>query len=352
MNRVFQEFIPAKTRPFLDDIPIKGCLFQEKDETLRTDGLKQFIWEHLRDVEAILQRLIEVGLTLSGEKSSFALEENMVVGQICGASGKRPSKLKVDAINEMKDCRTTSEVRRFLGACIFFRIWVAYFAHVADPLYDLLRKNVRFVWTDIHSKAMQLLKEALLSSPILRPLKYGNFSPIIVTVDSSPHASGWAVGQDDENGNRFATRSGAKIFTERQRRYPQVKRELWGAKVALKQEKDYLIGAHVILETDCLPLLGMIANCDTPDIAMLRWIAFIRMFNPELKHIAGKDNPVADMLSRARYSFSPEESNDDGLYMAITSEEDYQQLEFRKDLYSEELVQIGRYLSTLEKDPQ
>ena len=87
----------------------------------------------------------------------------------------------------------------------------------------------------------------------------------------------------------------------------EVKRELWGAKIALCQEKDYLIGAHVILETGCLPLLGMIANCDTPDIAMLRWIAFIRIFNPELKHIAGKDNPVADVLCRARYTSEDQE---------------------------------------------
>ena len=54
MNRVLQEFIPAKTRPFLDDIPIKWCLYAEKDETIRPDGLRQFVWEHLRDVEAIL----------------------------------------------------------------------------------------------------------------------------------------------------------------------------------------------------------------------------------------------------------------------------------------------------------
>jgi hypothetical protein len=108
----------------------------------------------------------------------------------------------------------------------------------------------------------------------------------------------------------------------------------------------------VILETDCLPLLGMIANCDTPDIAMLRWIVFIRMFNPELRHIAGKDNPIADMLSRARYSFSLEADDKDGLCMATTSEEDYEQLDFCEDLYSGELVQIGRYISTLEKDPQ
>jgi hypothetical protein len=226
MNRVLQEFIFAKTRPFLDDIHIKGCLYAEKYETVRPDGLKQFVWEYLWDVAAILQKLMKIGLTLSGEKSSFGLVKIMVVSQICRASGRRPCKLKVDAISEMQNCQTNSEVRRFLGACIFYRIWIAHFAHIADLFYDLLRKNVRFVWTDVHAKAMKLLKVALLSPPILRPLRHSDFWPIIITVDSSLHASCWAVGQDNEDGNRFATRYGAKIFIKRERHYPQVKQEL------------------------------------------------------------------------------------------------------------------------------
>ena len=40
------------------------------------------------------------------------------------------------------------------------------------------------------------------------------------TVDTSPIAIGWAVGQDDEEGNWFAIRFGARILTERQRAYP------------------------------------------------------------------------------------------------------------------------------------
>ena len=148
---------------------------------------------------------------------------------------------------------------------------------------------------------MEALKESLSSPPVLKPLVYNNEQPIILTVDASPFATGWAVGQDSVEGHRFASRYGAKTFEDRQRRYPQVKRELWGLRCALHQERHYLIGARVVIETDCIALLGMVANCTTPDIAMLRWIAFIRSFNPELRHIRGIDNPVADMLSRARY---------------------------------------------------
>jgi hypothetical protein len=150
--------------------------------------------------------------------------------------------------------------------------------------------------------AMKRLKEALQNPPVLHPLDYACGQPIIMIRDFSPYANGWAVGQDNKNGRRYAARFGARIFTERQRRYPQIKRELWGAKIALKQDRISLIVASIMLETDCLPLLGMIANCDTPNIAMLRWIAFIRMFNLELRHVAGKDNLVADMLSRACYN--------------------------------------------------
>lgn len=70
---------------------------------------------------------------------------------------------------------------------------------------------------------MQKLKEALFSPPVLRPLRYDGRT-IIVSVDSTPDATRWALGQDDEEGRRF----GAKIFSTRQRHYPQIKQKLWG----------------------------------------------------------------------------------------------------------------------------
>jgi hypothetical protein len=45
----------------------------------------------------------------------------------------------------------------------------------------------------------------------------------------------------------------------------------------------------------------MVSGCATPDLAMLRWIAYIKSLNPEIRHISGKDNAMVDMLSRARY---------------------------------------------------
>lgn len=80
--------------------------------------------------------------------------------------------------------------------------------------------------------------------------------------------------------------------------------------------------ADVNLETYLLTLLIMIANWDIPDFAMFTWIAFFKMFNPKLKHIVGKDNPIADMLFIARY-FSQEYLKH-ATSMSMTSEDDYE----------------------------
>jgi Integrase zinc binding domain/RNase H-like domain found in reverse transcriptase/Reverse transcriptase (RNA-dependent DNA polymerase) len=358
MNQILRDFVPEKTIPFVDDIPIKGCEVKERDLTVQEDGCRAFVSNHIEDVTKILSRLEEVNITLSIEKSKFGVDEILVVGHLCGSYGRKPNPEKVDAIGRMKACSSVTEVRRFLGACVFYQIWIPHFAHISEPLYKLLRKRNKFVWQHEQDRAMIELKRLLESPSVLKQVNYGCGRPVIVTVDTSPIAIGWAIGQDDEEGKRFAIRFGARILTERQRAYPQVKRELWGALTALKADRNYLIGAEVVLETDCLPLLGMIANCSSPDIAMLRWIAYIKSLNPILVHIEGKKNSVADMLSRARY-FNEEEmmAHGDGeellhggYVMSIDGESSSSTaLPFKAELYEGKLRDIGLYLSTLER---
>ena len=72
------------------------------------------------------------------------------------------------------------------------------------------------------------MKEALAAPPALRKAIYTKGTPIYITVDTSPTGIRWVVNQEDEDGMRFPIRFGAKVLSERQRGYAQVKRELWG----------------------------------------------------------------------------------------------------------------------------
>ena len=145
-----------------------------------------------------------------------------------------------------------------------------------------MKIGLQFEWRTEHTESVRRLKEALAAAPALWKAVYDKGVPVCVTVDTSPTGIGWVVNQEDQDGVRFPIRFGAKVLSERQRGYAQVKRELWEIVSAVKADKDYLIGTEVIIETHCLPILGMVSGCVTSDLAMLWWIAYIKSMNPEI----------------------------------------------------------------------
>mgnify|MGYP002774994070 CR=1 FL=1 len=67
MHKVLRDCIPEITMHFLDDIPMKGCAVEEKDEGLDSQGCRKFVADHIRDCEKVLWKLEAAGLTLFGE---------------------------------------------------------------------------------------------------------------------------------------------------------------------------------------------------------------------------------------------------------------------------------------------
>mgnify|MGYP002776095529 CR=1 FL=1 len=85
MNRVLRDCISDITMPFLEDIPIKRCPDDTKDETIGKDGCRRFVMDHIFDCEKVLQRLEGARLTFSRAKSAFKQPEILVVGHLCGS---------------------------------------------------------------------------------------------------------------------------------------------------------------------------------------------------------------------------------------------------------------------------
>ena len=111
-----------KTIPFVNDIPIKGCKEETKNLTLDVEGCRMFVRNHINDVDKILKRLEEMDLNLSIDKSKFGFDEIIIVGHLYERYDRKPNLEKVDAIVRMKACSSTTKVRRFLRACIFYQI--------------------------------------------------------------------------------------------------------------------------------------------------------------------------------------------------------------------------------------
>jgi hypothetical protein len=74
---------------------------------------------------------------------------------------------KIKAIQEWSIPKTVKEFRGFLGLTGYYIKFVKHFEIIANPLTDLLCKDVQFSSGPIHSNAFKLLKDALTSTPCL-----------------------------------------------------------------------------------------------------------------------------------------------------------------------------------------
>ena len=118
---LLQEEIPHVAIPFIDDIPVKGPVmqYQSSDGSYEmiseNNGIWRFIWEHLQNVNRVIQRIKHAGGTFSGHKSFVCVEAAVVVGHKCTIDGRMPDDMRVQKILDWLICRSLTEVRGFLG---------------------------------------------------------------------------------------------------------------------------------------------------------------------------------------------------------------------------------------------
>ncbi|KAF8547106.1 hypothetical protein OG21DRAFT_1371815, partial [Imleria badia] len=72
--------------------------------------IRVFIWNHLTVVHRILQRLQNVGATVSAKKFILAAPNATIAGHKCIFEGCVPHKLKVQKIRDWPECETLTQV--------------------------------------------------------------------------------------------------------------------------------------------------------------------------------------------------------------------------------------------------
>lgn len=99
---------------------------------------------------------------------------------------RHPDKAKISKLVEWLVPISKKELRLFVGLAVYFRILIKHFQILIAPLYNLLRKNVRFQWSVKHQLVFDNIKMRLSTFPAVLPIDY-SFAPltIIIAVDIS-----------------------------------------------------------------------------------------------------------------------------------------------------------------------
>ena len=153
MVTLFHHMIHHEIEVYVDDMIAKSRIIQD----------------HLTNLRKLFQRLKKYQLRLNPNKCAFSVTFGKLLGFIISGRGIQIDLAKVQAIRSMPAPKTEKEIRNFLGRINYVARFIAQLTTTCEPLFKLLRKNVKIEWTKDCQKAFDKIKEYLLSPPILVP---------------------------------------------------------------------------------------------------------------------------------------------------------------------------------------
>ena len=135
---------------YLDDVIVYGRNFEERLEQLKE----------------VFQRFRQAGLKLKPSKCFLLRNRVPYLGHAISAAGVSTNPAKIEAVEQWAVPSRVTDVRSFLGS--YYRRFIENFAEIASPLHRLTAKSTeKFKWSPECDKAFRILKEKLVTAPVL-----------------------------------------------------------------------------------------------------------------------------------------------------------------------------------------
>ena len=288
---IFQKFMDQllndidNTKAYLDDIIIVGDTKAEHDLA----------------VERVLTRLEERNVSVNFKKSVFGVPKLSYLGYSLSSEGYSPLEEKLKAIKDVPKPKNVTEVKSFLGLVSYYSRFVKNFADIVAPLYDLTQKGIKFVWsTECDNAFENIIKQLTKSNHVLA--NYDGKSKLILEVDASPIGLGAVLKQCNKSGKESTIFFASRKLQKAELAYAQIDKEALAIIFAVNKFGKFLLGSEFILRTDHKPLIHIFnpeKNISAVANARItRWSLKLSAFRFSIEHISGKNNIVADGLSR------------------------------------------------------
>ena len=269
------------------------------------------IESHLKYIRILLERLTWGGLKLSSLKSSMFLKSTKFLGHVISKDGIQIDENRIKAIQTLQPPTSVKKLQKFIGIMNYNRSFIKGFAEMTAPLYNLLRKGVKYEWTKECQESFDKLKSAISKTVTLSvPDISDKLQSYHVVVDSSKKGQGATLSQII-NGKRRIIAYWSRAVPKHQQKMGATRLELLALHGALKFWELYLKGTRCTVFTDCKALLSLESIFKNENSFFQRRLADLASFNFEIKHISGKssDMKTADFLSRYNYNTSFKENS-------------------------------------------
>jgi hypothetical protein len=151
MNSIFMNELDKFVVVFIDDI-----LIYSKNEA-----------EHAKHLRIVLQCLRDHKLYAKFSKCEFWLDSVKFLGHTISKDGISVDPSKVQEVMDWKPPKSVHQIRSFLGLAGYYRRFIPDFSRIAKPMTKLLKKGVKFVWSEACDKSFHTLRDHLTSALVL-----------------------------------------------------------------------------------------------------------------------------------------------------------------------------------------
>ena len=257
--------------------------------------------EHIEHLRAVLECFRLHRLKLKPLKCEFFKEKIEYLGHSVSLKGVWPSRDNLRAIAKYPKPMKYTAIKGFIGLIEHYRHFIKDFAKIADPLHEYARgdtakkKKEWVVQNKAARSAFHKLKKAVMSAPILAYLDPNK--EYLLKTDASKLGLGVVLSQKQSDRRCHPVAFGSRALHGAEVNYHSTKLKFLAMKWSIEHFQTYLLGHHFKVCTDNSPLMYFLTSPNM-DATKQRWINELAKYDFSLKYQKGKNNTVADALSR------------------------------------------------------
>ena len=225
--------------------------------------------EHDANTVRFLERCLEIDLHLNPEKVRINCKSVPFFGMMLTENGIKPDPKKIKAIKNWPVPQNVTELQSFLGSVNYLSHFIAGLSQLCKPLQALIKKNGEYIWTAVHEKAFQDLKDMVSEDCLIQ--FYNPHKPLFLECDASKQGIGCVMLQPDDNlaantvdgipTNLRPVTYASKSLSEAEQNYANIERELLGVVFSLETFKHFTSGRKTNTITDHKPLTSLFSKC-------------------------------------------------------------------------------------------
>jgi hypothetical protein len=186
VNLIMNGLTEEQTLLFLDDILVKGKSIKDHDKNLRMT----------------LDKLKNHGVKINTKKCILFAESLIFLGHRITPHGIFPDERKIQAVLNWPTPKTVKQVQKFIGLVMYYKKFIPGYMKIAEPLYELMRKNKAYRWTETQENAFKTLKEKLTEPPVLAVPDPDPKNPFILITDGCDTGYGAVLAQKQQGTER------------------------------------------------------------------------------------------------------------------------------------------------------